>query len=404
MSRLARMGILIAVALVAGCALQTAPAPEPVTIEFAVEEGEREDYQALLAAFNTEHPEITVNLQADIGAETDCFVDLPFDLQQRIEGGTLLALDPFFEQDPDFESADFYPSVVQVFESRGKTWAVPAGVDPLVLYYNKNLFDAAGMPYPLAGWTWNDFLTAGLAISQPDEGVFGYAMPQNQDAFDVALFIYQHGGRLFDDLANPTAAALDDPKTISAVEWYTDLALRHNIAPTPEQMRSFGGGPQGLGRGIYQEKFGMWLGFFSDRGGRSWPIEWPWPWGMVTLPRDQNAITAGMAPGYFLVAGRPHPEACWSWITFLSGQALPGLVPARRSIAEGKQFEGLVGSEQAESAREAVETAVLISPEVAQAAGVLEVLATAVQEVLSGKVTAEEALVSAQERVESVAP
>lgn len=400
------IAVLVLAIFLSGCALGGTPPPEPVTINFAIEDGQREEYEQFLEPFNKQHPETTVNLQNDRRDDTDCFVDVPFGLPGDVDAGALVALDPFFDQDAELRPDDFYPGAVDVLKYQGKTWGIPAGIDPLVLYYNEEMFDQAGIPYPQPGWTWDDFLTDAMALSNPDERIFGYAMPQqSQDAFDVALFIYQHGGRLFDDLNNPTMTTLDDPQTVSAVEWYTDLALRHNVAPTPEQMRSFGGGSnQGLGRGIYESKFGMWLGFFSDRGGRTWPVTWPWPWGMISLPRDETAATAGLVRSYFILSDRPNPDACWKFISFLSTQAPEGLVPARRSVAESQAFTDLVGEEQAAAARQAVEEAMLISPAAANATPALEYLSRAVREILAGAATPEEALRAAQQQAESAAP
>jgi multiple sugar transport system substrate-binding protein len=294
---------------------------------------------------------------------------------------------------------------VDVLKYQGKTWGIPAGVDPIMMYYNKRLFDAAGVPYPQPGWTWDDFLAAGLAISKPDERVFGYAMPQSADSFDLPVFVYSHDGRLFDDLSNPTAVTFDDPKTIEAVEWYTDLVLRHNIAPTPEQARGFyGGGNQGIFRGVYEGKFGLWSGFFTDRGGRTWPVEWVEPWGMVTMPRDANDATLGPVLAYFLIADQPNPDACWQWVTFLSEQTAPGLAPARRTLAESDAFAQEVGAEQAAAVRSALDNAIFISPQAAQAGEALPAFGNAGREVLSGKTTVEEALLAAQQQAENALP
>jgi len=47
-------------------------------------------------------------------------------------------------------------------------WAIPAGVDMLVMFYNQDLFDQYDVPYPEVGWTWGDFLdTALLAAALP---------------------------------------------------------------------------------------------------------------------------------------------------------------------------------------------------------------------------------------------
>ena len=65
--------------------------------------------------------------------------------------------------------------MLAVYAVEGKTWAIPSGMNPLVVYYNQDLFDQYGVPYPENGWTWDDFLSVALAIRDPEAGVFGYA-------------------------------------------------------------------------------------------------------------------------------------------------------------------------------------------------------------------------------------
>ena len=53
---------------------------------------------------------------------------------------------------------DFYPEAMRVFEHDGVQTCMPQNVSSLVLYYNRDLFQEAGVPFPSDGWTWNDMV------------------------------------------------------------------------------------------------------------------------------------------------------------------------------------------------------------------------------------------------------
>jgi len=87
-----------------------------------------------------------------------------------MEKGQLLPLDDYFD---DEFMADFYPGNVvgQVFE--GHLYGVPKYISSVVMSYNKDLLDEAGMDYPDGTWDWNDYLAAYRATTKPDEGQWG---------------------------------------------------------------------------------------------------------------------------------------------------------------------------------------------------------------------------------------
>ena len=396
--RLGLTGAILFLLLVSlfGCN-NTTPTPEPVTITFVHHDGEADYYDTLVQRFNEDYPHITVRLQSAWTADADVFVDLPYTLGQRLAQGELLSLDPFIEQDESFDLADFYPGAVSVFTREGKTWAVPAGVNPMVMFYNQDLFDQYGVPYPKVEWTWDEFLNAALAIRDPDADVFGYVAPPQPFPFDVLLFIHQHGGRIFDDLQSPTHTTFDDPLTIEAVEWYAALINEHNVAPTRDQTRRlFGTGAGGIYRGVLRGRAGMWIGWFSDRGGLTWPVEWDMRWGMVPVPRDAQSVTGATVEGFFISAQTGHPDACWHWIDFLSQQVPASLMPANRSVAESAAYEGQVGQEVAAVGQLSMENAILVSPDQAEFESTLEVFFKALDDVVNGRYTPAEAMHWAQ--------
>jgi multiple sugar transport system substrate-binding protein len=411
--------ICLLVVPLSGCGGGAIPTPEPVTIVFAHSSFDAEYYEALVQEFNERYPHITVEIHPrrppqQTSPDADVFVSSSFTLGELREQDDVLSLDPFIEQDASFDLPDFYPGTVRLFTSEGETWAIPAGVDVVVMFYNQDLFDQYGVPYPEIGWTWDDFLDRALALRDPDASVFGYA-PTDR-IVDSLSFIYQHGGRIFDDLQNPTRTTFDDPLTIEALEWYASLIHEHNVAPTQKQLYDEDlGGAGSVVIGVYMNKVGLWTGWFSERGGGrrasdTWPGEWKMRWGAVPLPSDAQSATLTSVEGYFISSQAQHPDACWQWISFLSEQMSSDvqhprrLMPARKSLAESTAYEQQVGSDVAAVARVSMESAMVPSPRLVELGGVWGIFWRALDAITNGRSTPEEAMISAQQEAERIYP
>ena len=399
---------LVAVLVLSSC-VKAAPPPEPVTIRFVCPDVELDHYRQMAEQFKQDHSWITVELIPRswdmLGGldpeEADAFVSSQFALNWMRDGGQLLNLSPFIEQDSAFQADDLYPGLLGLYTADGKAWGIPAGVDALVMYYNRDMFDQYGVAYPQAGWTWEEFLYTAAALRDEAGEAFGYAADVS-GMFEPIVFVYQHGGRIFDDLQNPTRTTFDDPLTIEGLEWYLGLMYEYNVAPTPEQVRDVLGG--NLQAGVLAGKVGMWTGMLSDRGGSTWPAQWNMDWAIVSLPRDRQAATLTLVQGYFVMAQTAYPDACWQWISFLSRQLPDRAAPARRSLAESREYSNRVGEDVAQVARDSMEGALLLSPELAEFEDALNVFGNAMSRILAGAATVEEGLVWAQQQSEQENP
>jgi multiple sugar transport system substrate-binding protein len=378
------------------------PTLEPITITFVHPSCDTEYYQALVNEFNASYPQIAIELRPvrqwnyQVDPQTvDVFIATPYQVTALQEQGDILNLSPIIEQSLSFNSPDFHSGVLEAFSDEDGVWAIPVGVDPLVMYYNKDLFDSAGVTYPRSGWAWEDFLDAALAITDLESNTFGYI--STPDSADPLLFIYQHGGRILDSLEEPTRTTFDDPLTVEAVEWYADLVLDHNVIPTPEQMRGTFPGSRGVSEAIRLGRIGMWVDSLSERGGQDWRRNWDMEWGVVGLPRDLQSITLIGTEGYFTSSHTQNREACWRWVSFLSQQPPSRMAPARRSILESGAYEQEVGSEVAAAARYSLGNAVMISPRLAAFGEVIEeTFFPAIDAILDESATPKEALTAAQ--------
>jgi multiple sugar transport system substrate-binding protein len=387
-----------------GCGGVTGPPPaEPVTISFAQPVSATDFYRGLVEEFNEVYPHITAELVGDETSDpADVFMGSPFELGDLREESQILSLDPFIEQDAAFDATDFYPGTVDLFTRGGDIWAIPAEMTMMVMFYNRDLFDAYGVAYPGLAWTWDDFLHAALAVSEPDAGVFGYA-PMD-DFLEPLLFIYQHGGRVLDDWDDPTRTTFDDPLTIEALDWYAALMHVHRVAPTPGDIyrEPFEGSMEG---GVYRGKVAMWISWLAERGGGAdvedrWVGEWKMRWGVVPLPRDARSAALTFVTGYFVSSQAADPQACWQWVSFLSQRLPPGMMPTRRSLAESDEYAQQVGSDVAAVARASVDGVMILSPRLFQAGGWYFAFANALEDITRGDLTAEEALTRAQQQTE----
>lgn len=389
-----------ALAAASGCLPSFQPA-EPVTITFACDTDERPHYEPLIEAFQKKNRHITVELvqtsQFNI-PEADVYAVSPFARRFLIEYEVeVLDLTPYVEQQGrGFERDDFYPGLLAVFQDEEETWALPFTVDVGVMYYNRDLFDRYDVDYPQPDWTWDDFLRAGQALYDPDNGIFGY-MP---DPYynDPLAFIYQNGGRIFDDFQNPTRTTFDDPRTVEALEWYAKLMFEQEAAATPYQARQAYGIAGSFQTGIKEGRLGMWSGGLSERGGRLLPEPWDVSWGVVPLPQGQSPGTFSSTVGYVISGQAVAPDACWEWIDFLTRQVPQNGMPARRSVAESEAFADQVGKDVADVASRSIEHAVLFSPAGWDIYGSFQIFNEALEKIYGEEMTPLEAMAWAQER------
>ena len=378
------------------------PTPLPVTLRFVFSDRAKESkYQDAAKAFKLKYPRITVEvrrvnnvpLQLSMGS-VDVSEAEQFDFSTLVQRNAVRDLTPILESAVDFPANDFYPRLLDLFRQGGKLWGIPANVDPWVVFYNKDLFTKMNVPYPQPGWTWEDFLLAARGVSIPMENPPQYGFVPDPYGLGVWSFVYQHGGRVVDNLVQPTKATLDDPRVIEAVQWYADLATKHNVMPVVTSATD----PQyqAMMNAFLRGKVGMWMLSLSERGGIAGSRPWAFSWGVVPLPQDKERITFLMASGYFISAGTTYPRESWLWIEYLTKEAvLDWDVPPRRSVAKSEAYRKRVGEEIFAVAQEAAEYGMTL-PAAAWLTQIPGESINFVADVMAGKKTAAEALQDVQ--------
>jgi multiple sugar transport system substrate-binding protein len=223
----------------------------PQTVTFMITGGPEElaAYETFVTDFKRDVPGIEVTLSHvpnggefrqklatmfSAGSPPDVFLYNFRRLGVYASEGVIHPLDALLDASDKLNREDFYPSTLTAFTYQGALQCIPQNLSSPVFYYNKALFDAAGVAYPQAGWTLDDFLVAARALTKDTDGdgtTDQYGFGTAVETIRLAPFVWQNGGELLDDPANPTRLTLDNPATREALEWFVNLQVVEHVVP-----------------------------------------------------------------------------------------------------------------------------------------------------------------------------
>ncbi|MCO5222939.1 MAG: extracellular solute-binding protein [Thermomicrobiales bacterium] len=141
--------------------------------------------------------------------------------------GVLEPLDTWMESSAALAEEDFYPEALSLFRPAGKPLlAIPQNLSSLVVYFNTEMFEEAGIAAPTGGWTWDEFSEAAVTLTRDTNGdghadIHGVAFDPTIHRYAAA--IWGAGGELFDDVYQPTRLTLDTPEARQGISWLTRL-------------------------------------------------------------------------------------------------------------------------------------------------------------------------------------
>lgn len=147
--------------------------------------------------------------------------DMLLDLTDKIAGSELV------------QKENYPADIWSLYEYEGKSYAVPKDIDTIALWYNKKLFDEAGVAYPTADWTWEDMFAAAKKLTKEDGSQHGLAIRNDSNQAGYYNMIYSNGGNILSD--DKKKSGWDDPKTIQAME-LLEGAIKDGSMPSLETM------------------------------------------------------------------------------------------------------------------------------------------------------------------------
>jgi multiple sugar transport system substrate-binding protein len=122
-----------------------------------------------------------------------------------------------------------YTSVPNVFQVGDQLYGMPFQLTITTWYANIDMFEAAGVPLPEEGWTWDEMLEAAQALTIPEEGQFGVTMENSAESHWGPLVLSAGGNWMNEDR---TATALADGDGFEGYKFAVELVTVHHVAPS----------------------------------------------------------------------------------------------------------------------------------------------------------------------------
>ena len=285
---------------------------------------------------NAESPDYADKLytQAVAGDSPDVmFVwdNINYNLLQK---GQLLQLDDYFESE---YLEDFYPALVNAHLLDGQLFGMPKYVSTVVMAYNKDLLDEAGVNHPDGSWNWDDYLAAYEATTKRDDSgnivQWGNYVAQGF----IQHYVWMNGGEWMNTEIFGTKCLLNSEEAVEALKFnHSQIYGDNPVAPIAGSIPEVG-----------------WWNVFSTgkvafMESHSWTVtnyirENDFAWDFIDLPVARDGTKAGLTfcNGYVIAKKTKEPDASVQLGRFLTSPqaeevmalSIVGLQPARRSVA-----------------------------------------------------------------------
>ena len=325
--------------------------------------------RGVINQFEKEHPGIKVKLenvayglyfqkllsQYAANVAPDVAMLNPEEFQRFAKRGALLPLNDLFPHTPDFKLEDYYEPIVKAHSYHGTLYVLPRDIAPIgIVYYNKRLFQRAGMDLPDGSWTW-DFqprpelgtkcftnCLEKLTIMGPNGRPKQWGYVPGWTGLMADMFTFTQGARYADNYEDPTKILYNDPRVIKAYQFVSDLANKQHWMPSQVEMSSVvqsTAADMFISEKVAMFQSGIWeVPQIREKlvpGKPGW-----FDWDICLAPGYKDPATGKIvraAPtggsGYAIMSSTAHPKESWLLTQYMAGA--PGMLAmARAGIAQ----------------------------------------------------------------------
>jgi multiple sugar transport system substrate-binding protein len=307
---------------------EPAPAGETtITWAFWGSPEEAASHQIVADAFMAEHPEIKIEVWNQpwedyftkiqalwASGDTAVIPDVAFlwPTPKYAAEGVLENLDPFITE-AGYNLEDYWPGLLESAMYNGSVYGFPRDIEVNVLYYNKDLFDAAGVAYPDNTWTWDDLLSAAEQLTVKDAGgaTTQYALAMEGGVGKWSKWVRQNGGSILDDMRNPSECMLAEPAAVEGIQFFADL-MNNGYAMRPADLSQAGGDA-----GVFQSGQAAMIIQNTSRvsgfntAGMNYDVE------AVPIPEGGQRFNGAGGAAWVMSAGSDAKDAAWTFLEWL---------------------------------------------------------------------------------------
>lgn len=273
------------------------------------------------ANFQEAHPDININITYNTWADHNNVVpawaaagtlpDIIYVHGSRVAPwaaeGIIGDIQDLVEPDTEFNVDGIFEESLRLYRVNGNLHGIPYDHGPLILGYNKDMFDAAGIDYPDETWTMDTLKETAIALTDLDAQQWGWSGTLGVDNHWGNAFLGPWGGVTMND--EETEMTIDTPESHEALNFWMSI-------------KNDGGAPSGL---ISEGFGGIDLVFQNGRAAMhpvpSWAtptlrkfasFDWdvaPWPTGPVG-----ERVTGSFGSGYGVTATSENRDAAWTYL------------------------------------------------------------------------------------------
>lgn len=223
----------------------------------------------------------------------------------------LMGLNEVVEEN-NIDMNEFTEGLADFYTLEDELYAIPKDASVVGLWYNKEIFDNAGVDYPDDTWTWETLREAAIELTDESAGIYGFASHIGTET-GYWPFIYQNGGEVFAD--DNTRSGLNTPEAQEALAFYRDIALVDHSSPTIQELQD----PDKLSRfesgRLAMMVEGNWFapGFLKN----DYMVE---NVSAAVLPKGKINATITNGLGWAASSNTKHPDEVKKLMTFLASE------------------------------------------------------------------------------------
>ena len=232
--------------------------------------------------------------------------------ERYMSNDMLLDLTDKIAESDKIDTENYPDDIGGLYTYDDKYFAVPKDVDTIALWYNKAMFDEAGLAYPTADWTWDDVTEAAKKLTKEDGSQYGLALRNDNNQAGYYNLIYDNGGYIISD--DKTKSGWDDPKTIEAMEMLEGW-IKDGVMPPLEVMAENGEDVLFQSGKVAMVPQGSWMvAAYRDNEYTAENCD------LVELPKSATTgrrVSLYNGLGWAAAANGEHTEEAWKLIEYL---------------------------------------------------------------------------------------
>lgn len=227
-------------------------------------------------------------------------------VEQYAEGKVILPLSDFAKEDN--YNLDNYPeSLIDLYTVDGKLYGIPKDFDTTGLWYNKKIFDEAGVPYPDETWDWAKLKEVATKLTNKDKGIWGYAaLMGNQGGYYD--FIWQNGGYIISE--DGKSVGFDQPEAIEALKFNISF-IKEGLSPTQAQMTETAASELFASGKVAMMFDGPWM---VPEYKQNPDLD------VAVVPKGKQRAVAIHGLSNVIAANTKHKDAAWKFVQFLGSK------------------------------------------------------------------------------------